>query len=282
MMGLRLVVENREAQQALAAHRAEREEWLTATHAQLEDDERVDAAWLFGSLGRDDGDELSDIDLFVIVNDAEFDELVARRYDFLARIAQPLLVLEAPQNWPPGCVYNMALYPGASGPHQVDWYWVRRSAARLPTETRLLFDRIGLAQQESPTHFDYAPVPERTPEEVATQNVNSFWVMWLIAAKYIARYPWKANLGVMRWVHYHLGKIAAFVDVAVDLPETEPPHPSPAEKIARLRELDWLVEPLLPAVVAKGGSIPEQIVPYAHRYLALVEAIAHDSGRPTT
>ncbi|MBI3959375.1 MAG: nucleotidyltransferase domain-containing protein [Chloroflexi bacterium] len=277
-----LTVTDPSLQQTLAAHQAERDGWLAATRAQLENDERVDAAWLFGSLGRDDGDELSDTDLFVIVNDAEFDELIAHRYDFLAQVAQPLLILEAPQNWPPGGVYNMALYPGASGPHQVDWYWVRRCAARLPMETRLLFDRIGLAQQESPTHFDYAPVPERTPEEVATQNVNSFWVMWLIACKYIARYPWKANLGVMRLVPNHLRQIAAFVGVAVDLPETEPPHPSPAEKIARLRELERLVEPLLPQAAAKGASIPEQIVPYAHRYLALVEAIAHDAGRPTT
>ena len=168
----------------------------------------------------------------------------------------------------------MALYPGAFGPHQVDWYWVRRSAAQLPTETRLLFDRIGLPQQDSPTYFDYAPVPERTPEEEATQNVNGFWVMWLIAGKYIARYPWKAHLGVMRWVPNHLRQIAAFVEMPLTLPEIEPPHPSPAEKIARLRELAALVEALLPAVVEKGGEISTQIVPYAYRYLALVEAIA--------
>ena len=269
-------------QQTLTAHQAERDAWLAETIVQLENDKRVDAAWLFGSLGRDDADELSDIDLFVIVNDAEFDGLIAQRYDFLARIAQPLLVLEAPQNWPPGGVYNMALYPGASGTHQVDWYWVRRSAAELPTETRLLFDRIGLPQQDSPTYFDYAPVPERTPEEEATQNVNGFWVMWLIACKYIARYPWKANLGVMRLVPHQLRQIAAFVDAPLPLPEIEPLHPSPTEKITRLRELAALVEPLLPKVVEKGGRIPTQIAPYAHRYLALVEAIAYNSDRPTT
>ena len=189
-----LIVTDPSIQQKLAVHLAEREAWLAEMVVQLEADERVDAAWLFGSLGRDDADELSDVDLFVIVNDTDFDTFVARRYDFLAQVAQPVLILEAPQNWPPGGVYNMALYPGTSGPHQVDCYWVRRSAARLPTETRLLFDRIGLPRQDSPTRFDYAPVPERTPEEVLTQNVNSFWVMWLIACKYIARYPWKERL----------------------------------------------------------------------------------------
>ncbi|RLT38283.1 MAG: hypothetical protein DWI57_12310, partial [Chloroflexi bacterium] len=207
--------------------------------------------------------------------------LIAQRYDFLAQIAQPLLVLEAPQNWPPGGVCNMAIYPGASGPHQADWYWVRRSAAQLPTETQLLFDRIGLPQQGSPTYFDYAPVPERTVEEEATQNVNGFWVMWLIACKYIARYPWKAHLGVMRLVPNHLREIAAFVGAPLPLPEIEPLRPSPGEKIARLRELAALIEPLLPKIVEKGGAIPTQIVPYAYRYLALVEAIAHDSDRPT-
>ncbi len=266
-------------QPMLDAHQAERETWLAATHARLEDDPRVDAAWLFGSLGRGDGDELSDVDLFVIVNDAEFDGLVARRYDTVAQVDQPLLVLEAPQNWPPGGVYNMALYPGTSAPHQVDWYWVRRSAARLPTETRLLFDRIGLPRQDSPTLFDYAPVPERTPEEIATQNVNAFWVMWLIAAKHTARHPWQAKLEVLKWVAYHLRKIAAFVGVPLALPEAEPSHPSPAEKIARLHELAALADPLLPVVAAKGVSVSGRIIPYAHRYLALVQAITRDGKK---
>lgn len=275
-----LTVTDPSIQQKLAAHQAEREAWLAQTLVQLQGDPRVDAAWLFGSLGRGDADELSDVDLFVIVNDADFDALVARRYDFLAQVAEPLLILEAPQNWPPGGVYNMALYPGTSGPHQVDWYWVRRSAAQLPTETRLLFDRICLPRQDSPTHFDYAPVLERTPEEILTQNVNSFWVMWLIACKYIARYPWKDRLGVMQWVPYHLRAIAALVDAPLALPETEPPHPSPTEKIARLHELAGLVEPLLPSVLARGGRVPTQIAPFVQRYLALVDAIAQSLERP--
>lgn len=272
-----LTVTDPSIRKMLTAHQAEREAWLAETIVQLEADERVDAAWLFGSLGRGDADELSDVDLFVIVNDTDFDALVARRYDFLAQVAQPLLILEAPQNWPPGGVYNMALYPGASGPHQVDWYWVRCSAAKLPTETQLLFDRIGLPRQDSPTHFDYASVPERTPEEILTQNVNSFWVMWLIACKYIARHPWKANLGIMRWVPYHLRKIAALVDAPLSLAEEEPSLPSPEQKIARLSELVEMIEPMLPAVVAKGGKIPSRIAPFTRPYLALVEAIGQES-----
>jgi hypothetical protein len=36
----------------------------------------------------------------------------------MARLDELVLILEAPQNWPPGGVYNMALYPGEYGPHQ--------------------------------------------------------------------------------------------------------------------------------------------------------------------
>ena len=107
----------------------------------------------------------------------------------MVQLGLPLLILDAPQNAPPYGVYHMALYDGQYGPHQVDWYWQPRAFARIPQQTRLLFDRVGLPISDSPPHFDYQPVPERDPHEVCTQQVNFFWVMLLIAAKYVARFP---------------------------------------------------------------------------------------------
>ena len=60
-----LTVTDPSIRKVLTEHQAEREAWLAETIVQLEADERVDAAWLFGSLGRGDADELSDVDLFV-------------------------------------------------------------------------------------------------------------------------------------------------------------------------------------------------------------------------
>jgi hypothetical protein len=259
--------------QALASHQAEREAWLAAMSERLMADQRLVAAWLFGSLGRGDADALSDIDLFVVVTDGDFAYIVEHRYAFMRQIEQPLLILEAPQNWPPGGVYNMALYPGTYGPHQVDWYWVRQSGAQIPSETRLLFDRSGLPRLTSPTRFDYAPVPERPPAEIASQAVNMFWVMWLITAKYTARDPWADPFDLINSLPVSLQTVARFVEMPLAINLDEPHYPSPAAKLQRLRELAAVMEALMPQVVAKGGYIPEQIPTYAYTYLRLIEDI---------
>ncbi len=264
-------------QQALMIHRTEREAWLAATRASLEADQRIDAAWLFGSLGRGDDDALSDIDLFVIVADEHFDSFVAQRFTFMAQTAQPLLILEAPQNWPPGGVYNMALYSGTYGPHQVDWYWVRRSFAQIPSETRVLFDRLGLQRLDQPTHFDYATVPDRLPEEIATQTFNMFWVMWLITAKYTARRPWHTHDDLFSWTVLHLQNVATFAEITSSVPKELSTLDQPSVKIQYLQELAATMEVLMPQVMAKGITISESIVCYAKRYLHLVEAIVADA-----
>ena len=93
-----------EVQQRLDRHAAERAAWLAAVTPLLDGDPRITAAWLFGSLGRGDSDELSDIDLFIIVEDEHHEAIVRDRYGYMAQLGEPLLILEAPQNWPPGGV----------------------------------------------------------------------------------------------------------------------------------------------------------------------------------
>jgi hypothetical protein len=261
-------------QERLAVHAAERERLVAQASEVLLADPRVGAAWLFGSLGRGDADALSDIDLFVIVRDGDHPTLVAERYAWMGQLGEPLLILEAPQNWPPGGVYNMALYEGTAGSLQVDWYWVRQSAAAIPNETRLLFDRANLPRLATPTRFDYAPVPARPPEEIATQEVNSFWVMLLIAAKHLARRP---NEQVITPPVDSLRQAAAFGEVSLDdLPATAPIQQEPLARLANLRALARQMEQIMPAVAARGGRVPERIVPAAHRYLDLIEGILRD------
>lgn len=257
--------------QQLNQYRAERDELLTQAQTLVEQDARVCAAWLFGSLGRGNADDLSDIDLFVIVHDEDFEALIADRYAYMGRLADPILLLEAPQNWPPGGVYNMALYGGAAGPHQVDWYWVRRSAAQIPTEIELWFDYVGLPRLDSPTHFSYAPVPERTAAEVASQAVNMFWVMLLITAKYIARAPEEAQ-GLLPSVEQAYQQVATFTATSSVLPSPAA-APQPSELVDLLRQWAALMEEIMPAVVANGGYIPARFPPYAYRYLDLIAAV---------
>lgn len=237
----------------------------------LRSDKRVCAAWLFGSLGRGDADELSDIDLFVVVSDDAFATLINERYHFMAQVGEPLLILEAPQNWPPGGVYNMAHYPATDGSLQVDWYWVPRSQAAVPSETRVLFDRVGLPQLATPTHFSYQPVSPRPPAEVATQQLNMFWVMLLITAKYIVRVP---NEYVLAPPLESLRQVAAFAGApGGELPAPEPANATPSERSQFLRQLAAQMVALMPLAAMRGARPPQAMIAAAQRYLDLVEAL---------
>jgi hypothetical protein len=265
---------NPDALARLQIRRQERDTLLERITLLLEQDTRIVGAWLFGSLGRGTPDDLSDLDLFLVVDDASAEAVIADRYAHIAALGTPLLVLEAPQNRPPHGAYNMALYDGQFGPHQLDWYWQPRSYAAIPAETRVLLDRTGLPRLDTPPHFDYQPMPERDPSEVKAQTVNFFWVMLLIAAKYVARDPASHDTGLLNFVQ------SIHQDVRQIVPDTTPSAglnlsdtPSPADKMRLLRTLAVDVETLMPHIAAQGIAVPDAIVPAAHRYLDLIEAL---------
>ncbi len=185
------------ADDLLQIRRKEHEALLQRTQAVLQTDQRVVAAWLFGSLGRRTSDALSDIDLWVIVKDECIETISAVRQNYVAQPGQPVLLLEAQGNAPAGGAYLMALYPGQVGVHQVDWYWQRQSDASLPQHAVLLFDRGGIPQDTRQEQLDPpgTPLPLTRQEraEQATQFSNFFWAMSNIAVKSVLRHQaWTA------------------------------------------------------------------------------------------
>src|SRR5205823_6035595 len=106
----------------LHIRRTEHEALLQRVVEVLQADQRVVAAWLFGSRGRHTPDALSDTDLWVAVKDEHIEVFKAERQSYVALPGQPVLLLEAPGNAPARGAYLMALYPGQAGVHQVDWY----------------------------------------------------------------------------------------------------------------------------------------------------------------
>lgn len=274
MAKLQRLMNDADLERRLEQFRQERELFLQRTEQWLRNDTRVVAAWLFGSLGRGDADALSDLDLFVIVADEHFATIVEQRHAYLAQVAAPLLILEAPQNWPPGGVYNMALYDGADGPHQVDWYWLPQSRAQIPSETRVLFERITLPRLATPAWFEYAPVPPRPALEIATQQVNMGWVMLLIAAKHLAREP---EQFVITPPLASLHQVADFLDwPRQELPATIPADSNALARLQFLRTLAEHLAQIMPAMRERGAQMPEAIIPAAARYLKLIEAILRD------
>lgn len=266
--------------QALSRRIAEREALLQRSIASLNGDERVDAAWLFGSMGRGDADALSDLDLFVVVADAHLDSVIAERPQFMAAQGDLLLVLEAPQNRPPGGAYNMAIYAGVDGPHQVDWYWQARSQAQVPSQTRLLLDRAGLPCSEHPPHFDYQPVDAPSPIEAANRAIQFFWAMLLITAKYAARSPFEETMALLPYVQGALRNVQTFVGSPVRSEEAPLPHPSPEEQVAVLRPLLADMEPLIARAATLGCQTLPEIASAAHRYLDLIARLCRTNWRP--
>ncbi len=267
---------------ALESYSSERDTLLQNLHKAAEGDERIVAAWLFGSLGRGDEDELSDIDIVFVVQDAHLADVLDARYAFLERMGALLLVQEAPQNAPPGGAYNMAVYAAPVGPHTVDCYWRPLQGASVPPHSRLLFDRVGIPAAENPPAFGYQPVPEISPEEAAARAVQFFWVMALITAKYVGRSPFEEKRGLLQWVLAPLSDCERFVGHSPAwMLENAPPHATPTAKTRLLHDLVARMESLTPLLAARGVNLPAEMPPHAGRYLDFIDSVAALRPHPT-
>jgi hypothetical protein len=263
-----------ETRKALGGRRAERAALLARITQMLEGDHRIAAAWLFGSVGRGESDDLSDLDLRVIVFDEHIAGICQGRQAHAAQVGEAVLFQEAPQNRPVGGAFLLTLYAGQFGPQEVDWTWEPLSGACLWPNTHILLNRAGLSKQgEMP--WGYQPRPAQTPLEENVQRVSSFWAMLLIIAKYAARSPHEEQMGLIGMSVQPLREVSEYLGLSPRyVMETFPPHGRPQEKLRLLRGLADEMEALMPAIEARGGMVPWAALPHARRFLDLVEAIS--------
>lgn len=242
----------------------EREDLLQRAVKALQADARVVAVWLAGSLGRGTEDALSDLDLWVVISDAYYSFVAGRTREFAGKLGDPLLILEAPQNAPPGGAYLLALYPGETGPHQIDWYWQPQSHACLPSDARVLFDRAGLPAQQPPT--------EKQRAQCVTERILFFWAMLPIAAKKIARGNVLDALAMSRMVANTLSEIQEQLGEENSRTALETaPLSGQREQLERLRQMARQMEALAPQAVALGAQVPADVAPQVDRFLDLTE-----------
>ena len=178
-------------------YRDERNELLKRSVERLTDDRRVAAAWLFGSLGRGDADQLSDIDVWVVIEDKHTAAFVAQPAANIELEGPPLFVVEAPQNAPRGGAYLMACYDAPTAPHLVDWYWQPLSEAAVPLEARTLFDWAGLPHSDEKTAPGQGMSPKRSRTDAANLAIRFFWAMLMIADRMTALLPEAATRGAL-------------------------------------------------------------------------------------
>jgi predicted nucleotidyltransferase len=270
----------------LEIRRHERQYLLESITALLEADERVVAAWLGGSLGRKAADDLSDLDLWVVVADQYCQAICMDRQNYVSAVqtetAKPILKLESPFNAPPEGAYLLVFYTGATGPQHVDWYWQPQSKAYLPKQTQLLFDKVGLPTIDSASPFAN---PEQLSlaeciEQVTARN-NFFWAMLNITAKKIARQEvvnavnmlsmLEVSLAEVRW--YIAGKRIrpSYEDTKIDsslLPL------EPTAQILYLQKLAEEMKALTPSLLELGAtSLSSEAISQIELFVDLAEQL---------
>ena len=246
----------------------ESKELLTQITDYLASDPRIMAAWLFGSLGRGDADEWSDIDIFVVVTDESLQDVVAQRQQFVTQIGKVLLAVEAPQNAPHGGGYLMTFYDMPIGPHQVDWYWQPQSLAYIPTKTTVLFDHVGLARRDQAIEF-----PKREPVKEIDENprhfISYFWAMLLITTKYVVRQPQSEKIALLPYVLHPFHKTQRLLGQGPTVFQGS--QSTGQEKLATLRYLADEMCVLMPQVAAQGSEVPDAAPTAVYKFLSLVE-----------
>ncbi|MBO0795174.1 MAG: hypothetical protein J2P36_30120 [Ktedonobacteraceae bacterium] len=246
-----------------AQYAANRDALLQRIIAFLSSDERFVAAWLEGSLGREGGDELSDIDIRVVVAQEYAEQLCScapqaatrvtssQRLALYERFGSAIVLREDSSFVPGGGCFNHVVYRDTA--ITVDWVLMEQAKAVRPEQCRMLFDQVGIPLAPPPV----IESPEERAEK-ASANVGFFWLMLAIGIKYMLRGEIVALYGFLGAVYGALQEVQRLV-----AGKPWQPHPSlstlattRAEQIVLIRRLCAEMLEVMPGVEQLGGYIP--------------------------
>jgi hypothetical protein len=241
---------------------AEQHELLKNIVVSLKADPRFVAAWLSGSFGRADNDELSDLDLTVVVSHSYSAQLCARqgtinahapkvRLDLFSQFGKISFAYENNNNAPTGGTATNVMYLPTGA--RVDWVLVPEEQAQYPENIKLLF-----AHTDLPAMPDALPAnPEQRAKE-AEQLISFFWLMATGVAKYLIRGD---AVFVIRWLE-HLAGLIVEIERRIEGVPDQYHHGSrlslrcePMEQLRQLQDLYDRVKALTPQVIALGGQV---------------------------
>jgi len=258
---------------ALREHREGRDALLASLSASWQGDGRIRAALLWGSFGRSETDDLSDLDPWLLVADDAAAEMGQVLRQYAQQTGSLILAMDTPQHAPPGGGFVSYLHEGRHGLLQVDCYWQPVSAALPEAEYVVLFDR----QAEAYVGREYPKLA--LPEEalgLQAEVERGLWFAWfmlLITAKYLARDP-LSDLALMFYPKPGLENAAARLGLADLLtPEDWAIPEEPLGKVARLRQLVSKTEQFRLAANAQGCTFSAAYTPCLFRYLDMVDSI---------
>lgn len=241
----------------------QRKEFLQRIEETLSADVRFVAAWLTGSLAKNQGDALSDIDITLVLADDAAEKLCAHpwqvsaqttadRYGLFSSFGQPALLHENNHNAPEGGTFTFVAY--AQSVIMVDWILRPLAGAGRPADSLLLWDKAGIPIQQPP-----APDSRETRASQAAEITAFFWMMAAITVKYIYRGD---GVFVNTWLE-ELHKLTNEVERRIAGQAWQYKRGSftvlsatRGEQIRAIRQLCDRMEKLMPELVQMGGHLP--------------------------
>ncbi len=260
------------------AYAANREAMLGRIVETLQQDERFTAAWLAGSYARGEQDDLSDLDLRIVVAEPYIEQFCAvpwesavakttpERLAFVSQFGNPGIVWES-KSWVAENSCFILTLDEHTGLH-IDWVFVPQANARQERESVVLFDKAGIPVEP-------APEPESQEQRAiaASDKVGFFWMIAASCIKYLIRSDLSRFHILLDWLHNSLYEVKSILD---GIPEASLQYHRGAklvltreEQIAALRDLCHRMLALMPEVVQLGGYIPESPMIVVEKRLAI-------------
>ena len=174
----------------LEAYGQSREVLLTSIITELSADERCVAAWLTGSYARKNQDQVSDMDLTVVIAEPYSEALCARkeqvshkttpeRLALFSKFGETALIHENNNNAPEHGTFTFVLYAGSA--LMIDWVLIPQTHAERPSQSLLLFDKVNISVASAALED-----VEKNKKAVAEQYAF-FWMMVAVTIKYMIR-----------------------------------------------------------------------------------------------
>jgi predicted nucleotidyltransferase len=262
----------------VARQAVRRDAWLREVAHELEEDDRMLAAWLVGSLGDGSADELSDIDMVVVIDERYAEAVLSHPAEEVARFGETVWSQSVPGNAPSGGAYVSAGFQSAPLPIAVDWYWQAFGQAVLPSDARLLFHQAAIPSANPPASFAElmsrrnsrvgADTDRRTPSDA--DRVAFFWAMVPVAAKYAARGWDERAADILHGLEEQVDAVGASGASTRDLSGLMTP-------LERLRHLVDQMDRLTPTLHARGIRTPD--IAYASQFVRLAHDLKQEGWR---
>lgn len=277
---------------ALLEHRDDREAVLESITHSLLGDQCVRAAWLGGSFERGDEDDLSDLDLWLVVADDCVADMSASLLAYALRTGHYIWGSENPRNAPAGGGYFTCRYEARHGLVQMDCYWQPLSTV-LPQKIHAAKAAPFLEEDETISKHAFLidrralpftvgtrvmarsepsqPLPE--DEERIGDAIGFAWTMIPIAAKNLARDP-GYDMALMLYPRPGLEEAALLLGLEDFFLESDWTVPeNPIGKIKALRKLADKTDSLVETASSRGIILSRRQTGCIHSYLDMIESV---------